>query len=542
MKKVLFPILVLVLALILGGVTTMLAAPPVPPVRPPGTGTEFDIRGGAGVTPVLVNDALFLEWTVADASGTGIYQPFLHCDNNTCTLQGYSSDYEPPQFDEVRKWTYAIQLSELPIVDWNGTYYREFTMDANQEGGTYAKYLTLEQMKVYQTNNNTLHNYPTGWPAPIWDLDGGEDRFVTYNGQYSAGSGKLDVKIFIPDSLFAAAEQYVIVYMQWGYDPYYCDNDGFEELGYIIYPEGCLNITKTVNWSGAVPDVNQTFTITVDGPDETMPVNITFDYLGNPNITLPLENLALGLYNITESDPGAGWAVDPPGLVQQILVTPYEGEGDVCESVSFTNTLQTGCLRIVKEVDLSSVVGPIANIPDVDFTITVTGPSYPNGTDLTFNLINGVISGAQDLDDIIPGNYTVAETPPAGWNLDSIVTSPATVNAGDVCGVNATVVTVTNTPIPGCLNITKEIDMGDMIDGGLDDLEDATFSINVTGPSYPNGTDVVFNLTGGVVEGPDNGNSTCLCNLIPGNYTVTEAGVAGWEAANITGDDPACVV
>jgi hypothetical protein len=113
--------------------------------------------------------------------------------------------------------------------------------------------------------------------------------------------------------------------------------------------------------------------------------------------------------------------------------------------VTVTNSPDLGCLRIVK-----AVTGMVGTVPDVDFAIVVTGPSYPGGTTLTFNLVNGVISGAQDLDDLIPGSYTVAETPPAGWENAVITGSPATVEAGDACG--NVVVTVTNTPVPPVCN------------------------------------------------------------------------------------------
>jgi len=81
-----------------------------------------------------------------------------------------------------------------------------------------------------------------------------------------------------------------------------------------------------------------------------------------------------------------------------------------------------------------------------------------------------------------------------------------------VCGVNATVVTVTNTPIPGCLNITKIVDWGE------GDMEDSsqTFTITVTGPSYATPLVITFNYTG--VPNVD----MPLINLIPGNYTINE--------------------
>jgi hypothetical protein len=193
--------------------------------------------------------------------------------------------------------------------------------------------------------------------------------------------------------------------------------------------------------------------------------------------------------------------------------------------VTVTNSPILGCLEIVKSVDLSEVVGPIANIPDVNFIITVTGPSYPTGHNLTFNLVDGVISGAQDLSDLIPGDYYVTETPPAGWAKDSVVTSPATVLAGDECG--DVVVTVTNSPILGCLEIVKSVDLSEVV-GPIANIPDVNFIITVTGPSYPTGHNLTFNLVDGVISGAQD-----LSDLIPGDYYVTETPPAGWAKDSV---------
>ena len=190
------------------------------------------------------------------------------------------------------------------------------------------------------------------------------------------------------------------------------------------------------------------------------------------------------------------------------------------------NDIQLGCLRVIKKVDLDAYVGPISEIPDVSFTVNVSGPSYPSGHLLTFNLTDGVITNSpQDLSNLIPGDYYVTESPPAGWSLDSIATSPATVNAGGACG--AVTVTVENDIQLGCLRVIKKVDL-DAYVGALADIPDVSFTVNVSGPSYPSGHLLTFNLTNGVISPPQD-----LSNLIPGSYNVTETPPAGWSLDRI---------
>jgi hypothetical protein len=272
-------VLVMALAMLLAVTTAALALGPISPPLDRG-GEGYDLRGGGGnITNVVdVNDAYFLEWTIADASGTGVYEPFLHCDANRCDLHGYSTsayndkickdhglDEVPPEFDEVGQWTHAVALADLPQVDVGGVICYEMTMDNNQPGGD-NELLTLEIMDVYQTHSQFIYPYGNLTSQHrAWSLDTystfptpSVDRYVLFDAKYGAGSGKLDVKIFIPVTIFDPSYEWVVAYMKWGDNlsgySQYCDHGGFEELGYIIYP-CCLDITKG-SIDACYPDVD----------------------------------------------------------------------------------------------------------------------------------------------------------------------------------------------------------------------------------------------------------------------------------------------
>jgi len=222
---------------------------------------------------------------------------------------------------------------------------------------------------------------------------------------------------------------------------------------------------------------------------------------------------------------------------------------------TFNNTREkTGCLNVTKEIDMSGLEdGGLIDLDDAQFSVNVTGPSYPDGTIVQFRLNGGVLEvydgsweagNSSCLCDLIPGNYTATEEAPAGWEEAELdpVSGEVTVEAGDECDDIDVLITVTNAPTPGCLEVTKEIDWSG-ITGDPADVPAVNFTVTVTGPSYPSGHNLTFHLVNGNVTYNGELDATaCLCGLIPGNYTVTETPPDGWEAANITNDDPAVVV
>jgi len=389
--------------------------------------------------PRPYSGALWDYFQVTDASGTGVFDTYLLLNPGSgIDEKGFNTGGHCDDYDEGDSQTSALPLYAVPIVEIDGTLYREFCADINERGkNNITELISLEVCQIWQSDSMDLcgqfdmdgslpdYYFPTN-PEPylVYDLDWEHNYTLILDYGVNSGSGKADYKLFVPNSWFNQTLAYVVMVIDHGnievqYPEDYADygnSDGFEEWGVRIVEEatGCLEVQKVVN---------------------------------------PL---------------------DPTGA-------------------NYT--------------------------PDATFEVTITGvsagASYPGGYGLIFNLTDGVLYVDADndgyVDDegdsyclcgLMPGNYTATETPPDGWEAANITGSPP------------------------------------------EDLPDASFTINVAGPSYPasgGGLDLVFNFTDGVVTGPEDGNSTCICGLIPGNYTVTEGAVTGWKAANITNDDPAVV-
>lgn len=268
MKKILFPIVALVLTLAIG-----LALPMASPVF---AATEYDIRGQGSVT---INGTIFQEYTLEGSTGTGVFKPFLQVNNiggyPSSPVYGFSTDLPLSGADATpfciknkqhnvigpgvfytTEPTYQPTLDELPKAAINNTLYVEFMLDSNQAKNDASRVLTWDQLRVYQTNATAVTYAELGTSAAplVWDLDSGDDRSIVFDAQFGSGSGEGDMRILVPFSLFNQSYKYVIVWVSFGGDPAsdpctngtpsaHRNNDGFEEFGYIAH-RCCMHVVE----------------------------------------------------------------------------------------------------------------------------------------------------------------------------------------------------------------------------------------------------------------------------------------------------------
>jgi hypothetical protein len=165
-------------------------------------------------------------------TGTGVIDSFLRvqmkgaeegfntgarpmtCDGRTC------DDKTDPNF------TRNLQTSEVPLVNINGTLYREFFLDINEPGSTPGNYLTLDSLEVYVSNSANLSTHTSTSPGygvitgatKVYDMETNNgDNWVNmdYN-LVGGGSGYGDMVLFVPDSPLFANNQYVYLYSEFG--------------------------------------------------------------------------------------------------------------------------------------------------------------------------------------------------------------------------------------------------------------------------------------------------------------------------------------
>jgi hypothetical protein len=207
----------------------------------------------------IINDAIIQNYNPTDASGTGVFDSFLRLKGGgPAVYNGYNSDGKGSdlEFYEDHAWTKSYLLTNVPLVlkdpDNGGPlpaqYYREFQLDINQNKGSY---LTLDELEVYwsddpNADNIWMYGYANdfdGHATKAWELDfGGDNHWIILNYDLSPGSGKRDLIVWIPDSLFPdcgymnpLCTTNVILYTEFGGDDIYPNNDGFEEWGVAVY-------------------------------------------------------------------------------------------------------------------------------------------------------------------------------------------------------------------------------------------------------------------------------------------------------------------
>lgn len=185
-------------------------------------------------------------------------------------------------------------------------------------------------------------------------------------------------------------------------------------------------------------------------------------------------------------------------------------QGDACDIGAYEGEVLTGALEVTKVVNW----GQIPVNPAQNFEICITGPLYPQGDCKDI----GANGGDLLWDNLLPGEYSINETTPAGsWNVQE--PSPVTVVIGETA--TATVINTNTAPTTGSINVTKIVDWGD-----FEPNQAVIFEICITGPSYPNptvnnGGCQFTDFDGGVLPWDD---------LLPGAYTVDEVDpVANWS-------------
>ena len=276
---------------------------------------------------------------------------------------------------------------------------------------------------------------------------------------------------------------------------------------------GALEVTKTVNWNGVTPDVNQSFQICITGPTYPAPTvaNGGCKEIGSNGGTLTWNNLLQGNYTVTEVDPGTSWVVGG-GNGSVAAVSP----GAKTTAAGISNTRRLGSLQVTKSVNWNGV----QPVPGQTFEICITGPSYASPTAANGGC-RSTGDGTLTWNNLIPGSYTAAETDPGPtWTVSG---SPTGVMTVPTDGGTATLVPViTNTRKLGALAITKAVDWN-----GVLPIEGQTFSICIAGPSYPSPNCRTFAYSNDLVQ--------TWTGLIPGTYTITEPGLGSeWTRSGAT--------
>ena len=200
--------------------------------------------GGSGFA-----EGAFFQWTDLNhnAVGTGVIDPFVRIQANG-TEQGYNTDGRPVPFDEKTNATdtHSLLFNTVPLVNLNGTDYREFLLDVAEPGNNDTTFISLDQLKIWLMDDPDITTTNLGdFGGPLFDLG---DNSVLIRGDLNPGNGKGDVLVYIPDDLFTGNNHpYLYFYSQFG------DSDAsFEEWAVCHQVGGCLGGGTPPN--GVIPE------------------------------------------------------------------------------------------------------------------------------------------------------------------------------------------------------------------------------------------------------------------------------------------------
>jgi len=196
---------------------------------------DLTTEGSSGI----INNARFYQFNEIP-TGTGRVNTFLRIQGFG-EQAGYNTD-GTVEFQTKASFTHSIQLSVVPIANIDGTNYREFFLDINQDG---ERILSVDDFKLYLESAPDISGWPGNFSTPLYDLDAGDDNWIKLDDFLNVGSGHGDALALIPDSLFTGpSSQYVYLYAKFGVNSV-ADN-GFEEFGYGTNGEPLIPEPATV--------------------------------------------------------------------------------------------------------------------------------------------------------------------------------------------------------------------------------------------------------------------------------------------------------
>jgi hypothetical protein len=227
-------------------------------------------------------------------------------------------------------------------------------------------------------------------------------------------------------------------------------------------------------------------------------------------------------YTVTEDDLPPGWSFDhldcsassgvTPNISDRTVTFNIDNAGDVLDCTYFNNSLGTIIVKKITDDGQGAFDFTTGTLPGGNFTLTTTGPGEAGSDSNTYA-------------NIPTGNYDVAETVPAGWNLVSFTCDDGSDPSNIVLNVNETVTcTAHNARERGNIIDKKITDDGQGTFGYTSNtLDPAAFDLTTTGPGEA-GSD----------QRPFNG---ILASSLVGPYDVDETIPAGWNLVSATCDD-----
>lgn len=285
---------------------------------------------------------------------------------------------------------------------------------------------------------------------------------------------------------------------------------------------GSITVTKNLSMAGYSTSSlkNATFTFTLSGTSATgiavsQTKSVSASDFSGSSASVTFTGIPYGTYEVTESMGeyvGTIWSASSSSS-QAVTLSSSSA------AVSFTNSLNTGSVAVVKNLDAGSY--DTSTLSGVMFKFTLSGTSLA-GVSVSktasisasdFN--NG--SATVTFDDIPVGDYTVTEstsgTAASAWSVSVSATQDTTVTADSLSTVY-----FTNVLDTGEVTVVKKLDTGNY---SVSDITDAYFTFVLSGTSTAG---VAVSKTAHISASDFSAGtaSVTFSNVPVGSYTVNE--------------------
>ncbi len=218
--------------------------------------------------------------------------------------------------------------------------------------------------------------------------------------------------------------------------------------------------------------------------------------------SMSFSDLIPGTYDVSEITIPPGWNLTAASCSDGSPINAIDIAAGETVTCTFTNQRQ-GDITIIKNTIGADGTFTFNSIALGPFPITTTGNT-----------------GSQGFSGLVPGNYDIAEAIPAGWQLTGLVCNDPTGNSVVNLGT-------------GSANIA--LDPGESVSCTFTDTQEGT--IIVEKQTTPDGAPDLFAFSGDASGSISDGQQIVVGGLLPGNYTSTEAALAGWTLGSIVCND-----
>lgn len=230
----------------------------------PARGTEYNLTAPLSTA---TDAGVIFNQINPQATGTGLIDSFVQIGQpggSLTTTQAYNTTVNNVLNNGAsNNFNHALLLSSVPTVTVSGTLYREFVLDINETGST--PLLSISDIQVFLTNTGNQNVGVNGGgklaladSTLIYRLDGNgsapQDDSIKMNYSLNHGSGSGDMVMLVPNTLFTAGFNQVVLYSKFG-DPITQDA-GFEEWFVCVNKstgaaQACTGSTSGTNVSGS---------------------------------------------------------------------------------------------------------------------------------------------------------------------------------------------------------------------------------------------------------------------------------------------------